>query len=96
MDSNLKEAQKFEKIRTIIQEDSNQASLFVANEIAGLIQQKQKDGKKAVIGLATGSTPTKVYEYLVQFHNEGRLSFSNVITFNLDEYNPMEPVSIHS
>lgn len=96
MDSNLKEARKFEKIRTIIQEDSNQASLFVANEIAGLIQQKQKDGKKAVIGLATGSTPTKVYEYLVQFHNEGRLSFSNVITFNLDEYYPMEPDSIHS
>ncbi|MEM0933655.1 MAG: glucosamine-6-phosphate deaminase, partial [Bacteroidota bacterium] len=96
MDSNLTEARKFEKIRTIIQEDSNQASLFVANEIAGLIQQKQKDGKKAVIGLATGSTPTKVYEYLVQFHNEGRLSFSNVITFNLDEYYPMEPDSIHS
>ncbi|MEM6864141.1 MAG: glucosamine-6-phosphate deaminase [Bacteroidota bacterium] len=96
MDSNLTEARKFEKIRTIIQEDSNQASLLVANEIAGLIQQKQKDGKKAVIGLATGSTPTKVYEYLVQFHNEGRLSFSNVITFNLDEYYPMEPDSIHS
>ena len=96
MDSNLTEARKFEKIHTIIQEDSNQASLFVANEIAGLIQQKQKDGKKAVIGLATGSTPTKVYEYLVQFHNEGRLSFSNVITFNLDEYYPMEPDSIHS
>ncbi|MEM9076926.1 MAG: glucosamine-6-phosphate deaminase [Bacteroidota bacterium] len=96
MNHNLLEDRKFEKIHTIIQEDSNTASLFVANEIAGLIQQKQQEGKKAVLGLATGSTPTKVYDYLVQFHNEGRLSFRNVITFNLDEYYPMQPNSLHS
>ena len=87
---------RFEKIHTLIHEDSNTASLSVANEIASLIKQKQEQGKKAVLGLATGSTPTKVYEYLVQFHKEGRLSFKNVITFNLDEYFPMQPDSIHS
>ena len=87
---------RFEKIHTLIHEDSNSASLSVANEIASLIKQKQEQGKKAVLGLATGSTPTKVYEYLVQFHKEGRLSFKNVITFNLDEYFPMQPDSIHS
>ncbi len=96
MDFTLPEDRKFEKISTIIQQDSNTASLFVANEIAGLIQQKQKEGKPAVLGLATGSTPTKVYEYLVQFHKEGRLSFKNVISFNLDEYFPMDPKSLHS
>nr|WP_299340948.1 glucosamine-6-phosphate deaminase [Allomuricauda sp.] len=90
------EERRFEKVHTIIHEDSNTASLFVANEIASLINQKQKEGKKAVLGLATGSTPTKVYEYLVNFHKEGRLSFQNVVTFNLDEYFPMEPDSIHS
>lgn len=90
------EARKFEKIQTIIHEDSNSASLFVANEITRLIKQKQAKDKKAVIGLATGSTPTKVYEYLVKFYTEGRLSFKNVITFNLDEYFPMHPESIHS
>ena len=96
MDLYQAEDRKFEKIQTVIQEDSKTASLFVANEIAGLIQQKQKEGEKAVLGLATGSTPTKVYDYLVQFHKEGRLSFKNVITFNLDEYYPMQPNSLHS
>ena len=87
---------RFEKIHTIIHGDSDEASLSVANEIASLIKQKQEQGTKAVLGLATGSTPVKVYDYLVQFHKEGRLSFKNVITFNLDEYFPMEPDSIHS
>ncbi|MAU15588.1 MAG: glucosamine-6-phosphate deaminase [Muricauda sp.] len=87
---------RFEKIHTIIHGDSNEASLSVANEIASLIKQKQEQGTKAVLGLATGSTPVKVYEYLVKFHKEGRLSFKNVITFNLDEYFPIEPDSIHS
>ena len=90
------ESLKFEKIDTHIHGSSEQASFFVANEIAELIRQRQKQGKNAVLGLATGSTPTKVYEFLVKFHQEEGLSFKNVITFNLDEYFPMEPDSIHS
>lgn len=39
-----------------------------------------------VLGLATGSTPIHVYKELVKLHKDGSLSFSNVITFNLDEY----------
>ncbi|MEM8762935.1 MAG: glucosamine-6-phosphate deaminase [Bacteroidota bacterium] len=96
MQSIYSEEKRFEKINTIIHKDSNKASLAVANEIASLINQKQSIGKKTVIGLATGSTPTKVYEYLVSFYKEGRLSFKNVVTFNLDEYFPMHPDSIHS
>jgi len=88
-------SRKFEKISTVIHENSEQASHYVATEIVNLIKQRQKQGKKLVLGLATGSTPTKVYDYLVQFHKEG-LSFKNVITFNLDEYFPMQPDSIHS
>ena len=49
-----------------------------------------------VLGLATGSTPIKVYEYLVQAHKEEGISFSNVISFNLDEYFPMDRESVHS
>ncbi|MGB5698489.1 glucosamine-6-phosphate deaminase [Muriicola sp.] len=90
------ESRKFEKIKTHIHENSEEASLYVANEIANLIRQRQKLGKKAVLGLATGSTPTKVYDILVRFHKEEGLSFKNVITFNLDEYFPMEQDSIHS
>jgi len=90
------ESRKFEKINTFIHESSEQASFFVANEIAELIRQRQKLGKNVVLGLATGSTPTKMYEFLVKFHKEEGLSFKNVITFNLDEYFPMESDSIHS
>ena len=90
------ESRKFEKIKTQIHENSEEASFYVANEIADLIRQRQKLGKKAVLRLATGSTPTKVYEILVKFHKEQGLSFKNVISFNLDEYFPMEKDSIHS
>ncbi|MEB8329574.1 glucosamine-6-phosphate deaminase [Flavobacteriaceae bacterium KMM 6897] len=90
------EAKKFEKINTIIHQNSDEASLYVAKEIAQLIRQRQKVGKKVVLGLATGSSPTKMYEYLVRFHKEEGLSFNNVVTFNLDEYYPMQQDSIHS
>ncbi|TDQ29354.1 glucosamine-6-phosphate deaminase [Zeaxanthinibacter enoshimensis] len=90
------ESRKFEKIDTHIHDNSQEASFYVANEIAELIRQRQKQGKNVVLGLATGSTPTKMYDFLVKFHKEEGLSFKNVITFNLDEYYPMEPDSIHS
>ncbi len=94
--SNDDESKKFEKINTTILGSSHEASFFVANEIANLIRQRKEQGKKAILGLATGSTPTKVYEFLVKFHREKGLSFKNVITFNLDEYFPMNKDSIHS
>ncbi|WP_298505838.1 glucosamine-6-phosphate deaminase [uncultured Maribacter sp.] len=90
------ESRKFEKITSFIHQNSESASLSVAAEIAELIKQRQKQGKNVVLGLATGSTPTRVYDYLVQFHKEEGLSFKNVISFNLDEYFPMQPDSIHS
>ncbi len=90
------ELKKFEKINTHVYDSSEAASLYVAREIADLIKERQKTSKNVVLGLATGSTPTKVYDYLVKFHKEESLSFRNVITFNLDEYFPMQPDSIHS
>lgn len=90
------EQKKFERINTIIHENSQEASYYVAQEIISLVSQRQKEGKKMVLGLATGSTPIKVYDYLVQAHKEQGVSFSNVICFNLDEYFPMHSESIHS
>ncbi|WP_109434503.1 MULTISPECIES: glucosamine-6-phosphate deaminase [Aquimarina] len=84
------EKTKFEKIHNEIFPDSSIASKLVANEIAALIKQKQKEGNTCVLGLATGSSPIKVYEELVSLHRSGELSFSNVVTFNLDEYYPMD------
>ena len=90
------EQKKFERINTIIHENSQEASYYVAQEIISLVTQRQKERKKMVLGLATGSTPIKVYDYLVQAHKEQGVSFSNVISFNLDEYFPMDAESIHS
>lgn len=88
--------EKFEKIPTKVFESAKIASIYAAKEIADLIKEKDKKGEQTVLGLATGSTPTQVYDELVRMHKEEGLSFKNVVTFNLDEYYPMEPDSIHS
>lgn len=90
------EEMRFEKIHNVIFDNSNVASVIVANEIAELIRKKQKENKKCVLGLATGSSPKKVYEELVRLHKEEELSFSQVITFNLDEYYPMDKQNFQS
>lgn len=84
-----------EKMPVRIFENSEEASVFVADEIASLIRERQKAKKNCVLGLATGSTPTRVYAELVKLHDQG-LSFKNVITFNLDEYFPMRKDSLQS
>ena len=86
----------YEKIPTKIFKGSKSASKHVAGEIAAIIRQRNKNDKNTVLGLATGSTPTKVYDELVRLHKEEGLSFKNVITFNLDEYYPMQPDSLQS
>ncbi len=68
----------------------------VAGRIAELIQRRASEGKPAVLGLATGSTPIGVYQELVRLHREEGLDFSNVVTFNLDEYYRMSPDSLHA
>jgi glucosamine-6-phosphate deaminase len=86
----------FERIPTHIFSDSELASKSVAKEIADLIRKNNLAGKPSILGLATGSSPKKVYQELIRIHREEGLSFKDVITFNLDEYHPMEPDSIQS
>ena len=83
------EQTRFEKIHSVIFNDSKEASKIVAKEIADLIKKKQKQNKNCVLGLATGSSPISVYQELVRMHKVENLSFKNVITFNLDEYYSM-------
>jgi glucosamine-6-phosphate deaminase len=87
---------RFENINTVVFENSKTASIAVAHEIAALIRSKQELQESCVLGLATGSSPKGLYAELVRMHKEEGLSFKNVITFNLDEYYPMEPDSINS
>lgn len=88
---NLLEETRFEKVPVKVYPNQTDASANVAKRIAAIIRQKQAAGKIAVLGLATGATPVKVYKELVRLHKEEGLSFRNVVTFNLDEYYPMNP-----
>ena len=84
------------RITTASYLDSDQAGAAVAQEIASLIWARAAEGRPTVLSLATGSTPTRLYEELVRLHHEEDLSFANVGSFNLDEYYPMPPDSLQS
>ena len=85
-----------ERIRTVIVDDHDDIGRLVARRIAEVIRAKAAAGGRAVLGLATGSTPIGVYRELIRLHREEGLSFANVVSFNLDEYYPMHPESLHS
>jgi glucosamine-6-phosphate deaminase len=85
-----------ERIPTRVHNQADQASAAVAAEIAALIRQRASEKKPCVLGLATGSTPIGVYAELVRLHRDEGLSFANVITFNLDEYFPIQPFELQS
>ena len=90
------EETRFEKIHSVIFDDSKNGSLAIAKEISDLIRNKQKQNKNCVLGLATGSSPISLYHELVRMHKEDGLSFKNVICFNLDEYYPMSGNDVNS
>lgn len=85
-----------ERIPVKIFEDDRAIVTHVAGRIAALIRDRNADDRPTVLGLATGSTPIGIYRELIRMHREEGLDFSRVITFNLDEYYPMDPESIHS
>ena len=86
----------FEKIPVRIFSSLEEGSRFIGREIAQLIREKDSKGQKTVLGLATGSSPKSLYAELVRLHHDEGLSFRNVITFNLDEYYPIENDALQS
>src|SRR5213595_2970177 len=84
------------KIPTLVFSTSNQASRHVALMIESLIRQNNSASRPTVLGLATGSTPVGLYRELIRLHKETGLDFSRVISFNLDEYHPMQPDDVHA
>jgi len=88
-------AQTRERVPVVIVE-YDQIANTIARRIAEIIRERNAQGRPAVLGLATGSTPIGIYRELIRLHREEGLDFSNVVSFNLDEYYPMEPESIHS
>jgi glucosamine-6-phosphate deaminase len=74
-------------VRVIIESDAEAASRRAARFVAELIRKKPN----CVLGLATGSTPLMAYRELIRLHQEESLDFSQVTTFNLDEYVGLGP-----
>ena len=66
----------------IIKPNAEEMSKLAARVVATLLNAKPN----AVLGLATGSTPQGLYQELVRLHRDEGLDFSQVTTFNLDEY----------
>src|SRR6188768_2964469 len=86
----------FEKIPVKIYPDLKAGSKAVAKQIADFIREKKKKKEKCVLGLSTGSTPKTLYAELVRMHKEEKLSFKNVIAFNLDQYYPISNDALQS
>jgi glucosamine-6-phosphate deaminase len=76
--------------------DAATACEAAAGRIAEVIRSASSERGKAVLGLATGSTPEKIYANLAELHRRGELSFRDVVSYNLDEYYPISPVDPRS
>lgn len=69
-------------MKVIIEKDYEKLSKVAANIVKDEIEKKPN----LILGLATGSTPEGMYKELIRMHKEEGLDFSQVTTFNLDEY----------
>ncbi len=87
-------------MRLIIEPDYDRMSQWAANYVANKINAaKPTTDKPFVLGLPTGSSPLGMYRNLVKMNKEGKVSFANVVTFNMDEYVALDvnhPESYHS
>ncbi len=74
-------------MRLIIQPDADQMAQWAANYIVAKINNANPTPEKPFkLGLPTGSSPLATYKALIKLYETGRVSFENVITFNMDEY----------
>ena len=74
-------------MRLIIEPDYERVSEWAANYVAARINKANPtEDKPFVLGLPTGSSPLGMYRKLIQLNKEGKVSFKNVVTFNMDEY----------
>ncbi len=74
-------------MRIIIKKDAAEVGDWVANYVIDRIKKaKPTKQKPFVLGLPTGSSPLPVYREFIKRYKAGKVSFKNVVTFNMDEY----------
>lgn len=74
-------------MQIVLCDDADHAAREAAKWVQALLVQKSNP----VLGLATGSTPIRLYQELIQLYQQQKISFSNCTTFNLDEYFDIAP-----
>jgi glucosamine-6-phosphate deaminase len=79
-------------MKILVNADAELASRAAAELLIRTIDSARTNRGRAVLGLATGATPERVYSLLVERHRLGSLSFCDVTTYNLDEYYPISPL----
>jgi glucosamine-6-phosphate deaminase len=87
---------ELERLRTIVVAEPDDIAVLVAERICEVIDRAVEERGICVLGLATGSTPLGIYRELIRRHLAGGVDFARVATFNLDEYYPIHPDSLHS
>jgi glucosamine-6-phosphate deaminase len=87
-------------MRVIIEPDYEAASKWAANYVAKRINEfGPSDSGSFVLGLPTGSSPLGMYKGLIELNKAGKVTFKNIVTFNMDEYVNLaedHPESYHS
>lgn len=87
-------------MRLVIEPDYQTLSRWAGNYVAARINEANPTPEKPfVLGCPTGSSPLGMYRRLIELHKEGKVSFKNVVTFNMDEYVGLpedHPESYHS
>ncbi len=87
-------------MRLIIEPDYDKVSQWAANYVASRINgANPTPDKPFVLGCPTGSSPLGMYKKLIELNKAGKVSFANVVTFNMDEYCGLpeeHPESYHS
>jgi len=87
---------RYEKLSTKIFTESDEGAVLIAQNIATLIREKEKQGEHCVLGLSGGLSPLRIYDNLVRLHHDEGLSFANVIVFNVSEFFPVSDREMHS
>ena len=87
-------------MRVIIEPDYAQLSIWAAEYVAARINEAEPTAENPfVLGCPTGSSPLGLYKHLIELYKSGKVSFENVVTFNMDEYVGLpeeHPESYHS
>jgi glucosamine-6-phosphate deaminase len=84
------------RVRSLVCKTSSEASRHAAQIVDRLVRENNAAGRHTVLGLATGSTPVGFYREMIRLHKDEGLDLSGIVTFNLDEYFPINGDDPHS